>query len=116
MKKQPFCNVTLAGVNLTEFGAEIPSPFTSLSLANSQITSMTSFTLAITVGGDANRRMNVAAFEALLYSAAQSASGYKNSSGIPVSFAFGWLDEFGNVEEYTSYSGFTLNFTVSTNG
>lgn len=116
MKKQPFCNVTLAGVNLTEFGAEIPSPFTSLSLANSQITSMTSFTLAITVGGDANRRMNVAAFEALLYSAAQSASGYKNSSGIPVSFAFGWLDEFGNVSEYTSYSGFTLNFTVSTNG
>ena len=116
MKKQPFCNVTLAGVNLTEFGAEIPSPFTSLSLANSQITSMTSFTLAITVGGDANRRMNIAAFEALLYSAAQSASGYKNSSGIPVSFAFGWLDEFGNVESYTSYSGFTLNFTVSTNG
>lgn len=116
MKKQPFCNVTLAGVNLTEFGTEIPSPFTSLSLANSQITSMTSFTLAITVGGDANRRMNIAAFEALLYSAAQSASGYKNSSGIPVSFAFGWLDEFGNVEEYTSYSGFTLNFTVSTNG
>lgn len=116
MKKQPFCNVTLAGVNLTEFGAEIPSPFTSLSLANSQITSMTSFTLSITVGGDANRRMNIAAFEALLYSAAQSASGYKNSSGIPVSFAFGWLDEFGNVKSYTSYSGFTLNFTVSTNG
>ena len=70
----------------------------------------------ITVGGEANKKMNVAAFEALLYSAAQSASSYGNSSGIPVSFMFGWLSPDGSIEDYTSYQGFTLKFDVSTNG
>lgn len=116
MKKQPFVNFTLAGVNLTEFGMTIPSPVSSLEIANSEIASMTSWTLTCVVGGDSNKKMNVAAFEALLYSAAQSASQYANSSGIPVAFIFGWLDDAGNVAEYTSYQGFTLKFTVSTNG
>lgn len=116
MKKQPFVNFTLAGVNLTEFGMTIPSPVSSLEIANSEIASMTSWTLTCVVGGDSNKKMNVAAFEALIYSAAQSASQYANSSGIPVAFIFGWLDDAGNVAEYTSYQGFTLKFTVSTNG
>lgn len=77
---------------------------------------MTAWTLNCVVGGDASRKINVAAFEALLYSVAQSANSYKNSSGIPVSFVFGWLDEYGNVAEYISYQGFTLKFNVSTNG
>lgn len=116
IKIQPWCNFTLSGVSLTEFGLKIPSPFVSLELSNSEITSMTSWTLTCCVGGDASNQINVAAFEALLYSAAQSASGYANSSGIPVSFAFGWLDVDGNVSEYVSYQGFTLQFQVSTNG
>lgn len=116
MKKQPFVNFQLAGVSITDFGLKIPSPFSSLEIANSEITSMTSWTLNCTVGGDASKGVNVSAFEALLYSAAQSASQYANASGIPVSFVFGWLDEFGNVAEYTSYQGFTLKFNVSTNG
>jgi len=116
MKKQPWCNFVLAGVSLTEFGLAIPSPFTSLELSNSQITSMTSWTLVCTVGGDTSKKVNASAFEALLYSAAQSASSYSNASGIPVSFAFGWLDEHGNVHEYASYQGFTLQFKVSTSG
>lgn len=106
----------LAGVSITEFGLAIPSPFVSLVLSNSEITSMTSWTLNCVIGGDYSKKANVAAFEALLYSAAQAASSYANSSGIPVSFAFGWLDENGNVAEYTSYQGFTLKFEVSTNG
>lgn len=106
----------LAGVSLSEFGLTIPSPVTSLDLANSEITSMTSWTLRCTVGGDDKRRINIAAFEALLYSAAQAANGYQNSSGIPVSFVFGWLDENGNVNGYNSYQGFTLQFKVSTTG
>lgn len=116
MKKQHWCSFSLAKVNLTKFGAEIPSPFVSLDLDNSEIDSYTSWTLNIIVGGDANKRMNVAAFESLLYSAAQSAGNYANSSGIPVAFAFGWLDEKGNVAEYISYQGWTLKFNVAANG
>lgn len=116
MKRQCFCNFILAGLNLNEFGSLIPSPFSSLELNNSEVSSMTSWTLRCTVGGDANRKINVAAFEALLYSAAQAASGYEGSSGIPVSFNLGWLNEDGTVNEYMSYQGFTLQFTVSTTG
>lgn len=116
MKRQPFCNFALAGVSLTDFGLEIPSPFSSLDLSNSQITSMTSWTLTCSVTGDTSRGVNVASFEALMYSAAQSADGYPDSKGIPVSFTFGWLDETGNVREYLSYNGWTINFSVSTNG
>ena len=113
MKKQPWFNFSLAGVGLTEFGAKIPSPFVSLELSNSEISSFTSWTLTLCVGGDRNRGMNVASFEALLYSAAQSAQQYQNASGIPVSFMFGWMDESGKIVEYTSYQGYTLKFTVS---
>ena len=116
MKKACFVNFLLAGVSITEFGLMIPSPFVSLVLSNSEIASMTSWTLNCVVGGDSSKKVNVAAFEALLYSAAQDASKYSNSSGIPVSFAFGWLDDNGDVKEYTSYQGFTLKFEVSTNG
>ena len=116
MKRQPFVNFQLAGVSITDFGLLMPSPFTSLELSNSEITSMTSWTLKCIVGGDANKQANIAAFEALLYSAAQSASRYANASGIPVSFLFGWLDESGNISDYLSYQGFTLKFSVSTNG
>ena len=116
MKSSTFCNFMLAGVSLNEYGLVIPSPFSSLQLTNSEISSFTSWTLNVTVGGDDTRKINIAGFEALLYSAAQSANGYENSSGIPVSFIFGWLDEHGNVKEYLSYQGFTLQFKVSTNG
>lgn len=116
MQKSCFVNFMLAGVSITEFGLKIPSPFTSLTLSNGEISSMTSWTLKCVVGGDDSKSINVAAFEALLYSAAQSASGYANASGIPVSFLFGWLDENGNVSEYLSYQGFTLQYSVSTNG
>lgn len=116
MKKQPFTNFCLAGISITDYGLKIPSPFASLEITNSEITSMTAWTLNCVVGGDSSRKINASAFEALLYSAAQSANSYPNSSGIPVSFVFGWLDEYGNVSEYTSYQGFTLQFTVSTNG
>lgn len=116
MYKQPFCNFLLAGVSLTEYGIVTPSPFASLELSNSEIQSMTSWTLKVVVGGDASRKINVAAFEALLYSAAQAASAYPNASGVPVSFAFGWLDQKGNVSEYLSYQGFTLQFKVTTSG
>lgn len=116
MKKQPFCNFILSGISLTDFGLTIPSPFSSLELTNGEISSFTQWTLTCTVGGDDVRKINISAFEALLYSAAQSANSYKNSSGIPVSFIFGWLDENGRVKDYLSYQGFTLQFTVSTNG
>lgn len=116
MKKQPWISFSLSGVNLTSFGFEIPSPFSKLELSNSEIASFTSWELTVVVGGDASRKANVAAFEALLYSAAQSASKYANSSGIPVAFAFGWLDESGNIKDYLSYQGFTLQFKVSTSG
>lgn len=116
MLRQPFCNFSLAGVSLTEFGMEVPSPFASLDLSNSEIASMTSWTLKVVVGGDSTKKINVAAFEALLYSAAQAASAYPNASGVPVSFSFGWLGPDGNVQEYISYQGFTLQFKVTTSG
>lgn len=116
MKQQPFCNFVLAGLSITEFGLSIPSPFTSLELSNSEIASMTSWTLSCVVGGDATRKVNIAAFEALLYTAAQAASSYPEASGIPVSFMFGWLNPDGSVKEYVSYQGFTLQFEVSTSG
>ena len=115
MKVQSFCNFMLAGVSLTDFGWKIPSPFTSLKLSNAQVTSMTSWELTISIAGDDSKQANASAFEALLYSAAQSAYDYHNASGIPVSFMFGWLDEFGNISKYISYQGFTLQFSVSTN-
>ena len=77
---------------------------------------MTSWELKVVVGGDSDNRINIASFEALLYSAAQSANSYSNSSGIPVSFMFGWCKEDGSIDSYTSYQGFTLNFKVSTTG
>lgn len=114
--KKVFVNFFLAGVAITDFGLVIPSPFTSLSLSNSEISSMTQWTLDCIVGGDDKRRINISAFEALLYTSAQNASNYSNSSGIPVSFLFGWLDENGSVLESLSYQGFTLTFKVSTSG
>ena len=77
---------------------------------------MTQWTLEVIVGGDDKRRINISAFEALLYTSAQNASNYSNSSGIPVSAIFGWVDEFGNIIESLSYQGFTLTFKVSTSG
>jgi hypothetical protein len=106
----------LAGVSITEYGLMIPSPFASLELSNSQVSSMTSWTLKCIVGGDDRKKINIAAFEALLYSSAQSAAGYENSSGIPCSFNFGWLNSDGSVSEYVSYQGFTIQFSVSTSG
>lgn len=116
MKKQHWCSFELAGVNLTEFGTQIPSPFATLDVNNSEVGSYTNWTLKVIVGGNANKRMNVASFESLLYSASQAASGYADSSGIPVAFAFGWLDSNGNVSDYTSYQGWTLQFKVSVSG
>lgn len=116
MLKQPFCSFTLAGVSLTDFGLEIPSPFCSLSITNAQIQSFLSWELKVTVVGDSRKRSNIAAFEALLYSAAQDASKYPNSSGIPVSFMVGWINPDGTVGENISYQGFTLKFTASTSG
>lgn len=116
MKKQPICNFSLCGVSITDFGWEVPSPFCSLELSNSEITSFTSWKLKCVVGGDNKKKVNVAAFEALLYSAAQASAAYNNSSGIPVSFLFGWLGEDGTIAEYASYQGFTLKFQVSTSG
>lgn len=116
MYKQPFCSFELAGVNLTSFGLEIPSPFCTLTVSNAQISSFLSWELRVTVVGDSKKRSNIAAFEALLYSAAQAASKYPNSSGIPVSFMFGWQNTDGTVGEHTSYQGFTLKFSASTSG
>ena len=116
MKRQPWCSFVLAGVNLTSFGFMIPSPFVSLELSNSEVTSMTSWSLKCIVGGGDTKKINVAAFEALLYSAAQAASAYPEASGIPVSFAMGWLNEQGKIDKYMSYQGFTLQFKVSTSG
>jgi hypothetical protein len=116
VKRQPFCNFLLAGVSLTDFGLMIPSPFTSLELSNSEVSSMTSWTLSCVVGGDSSKKINASAFEALLYTSAQAADKYPNSSGIPVSMMFGWLDERGNVAEYVSYQGFALKYSFSTSG
>lgn len=116
MYKQPFCTMNIAGVSITDFGLTIPSPFSKLSLSNSEIASFTSWSLTVTVGGDASRKVNIAAFEALLYSAAQDASRYPNSSGIPVSFMFGWLNDDGSIGPHISYQGWTIKFQVSTTG
>lgn len=115
MKKEPFCNVCIAGVSITNYGLKIPSPFCSLTLNNSEVDNYTSWELSISVGGDSARQVNIAAFEALIYSAAQS-KGYTNASGIPVTFMFGWLDNAGSVESYTSYQGWTLKYSVKTTG
>jgi len=114
--KQPFCSFTLAGVSLTDFGLAIPSPFCSLTITNAQISSFLSWELKVTVVGDDRKRSNIASFEALLYSAAQDASKYPNSSGIPVSFMIGWINPDGTVGENISYQGFTLKFSASTTG
>lgn len=116
MKRQPFVSFVMCGVSLTSWGLKIPSPFSSLAISNSEINSMTSWELKVVVGGDSENKINIAAFESLLYSAAQSASSYNNSSGIPVSFMFGWTNPDGTVGGYSSYQGFTLNFKVSTSG
>lgn len=116
MLKQPFCSFNLAGVSLTDYGLAIPSPFCSLSISNAQISSFLSWELKVNVVGDARRGVNIAAFEALLYSAAQDANKYPNSSGIPVSFMIGWINPDGTVGENLSYQGFTLQFSVSTSG
>lgn len=113
MKKQAWCNFLIAGVSLTDFGLKIPSPFTSLTLENSEISSMTSWTLSVSIAGDSSKSVNVAAFESLIYSAAQS---NQKSAGIPVTFMFGWLKDSGIPENYLSYQGFSLKYTVSTSG
>lgn len=116
MKKQPFADFVLGGLSITQWGMKIPSPFCSLTLNNSETDSYTSWELAVTVGGDSDRRINIAAFEALIYSAAQT-NGYSNASGIPVSFSFGWLDEStGGVSSYLSYQGWTLKYSTKTTG
>lgn len=116
MLRQPWASFQLAGMSITDYGWTIPAPFVSLELSNSEIASSTSWTLKCTVGSDASKKVNAAAFEALLYSAAQAASSYPEASGIPVSFAFGWLNSKGQIEEYISYQGNTLQFKVTTNG
>ena len=116
MLKQPFCSFSLSGVSLTDFGLTIPSPFCSLTISNAQISSFLSWELKVTVVGDSTKRSNIAAFEALLYSSAQAASKYPNSSGIPVSFMIGWVNSDGTVGENLSYQGFTLKFSASTSG
>ena len=116
MYKQPFCTFVYAGVDLTDYGLKIPSPFCSLSVTNAQIQSFLSWELKVTVVGDSDKRSNIAAFEALIYSAAQDNANYPESSGVPVSFMFGWLNDDGSVGEHTSYQGFTLNFSSSTSG
>ena len=115
MKKQPFCSFALSGLSITDFGLKIPSPFCSLTLSNSEISSYTEWSLVVTVGGSSDQKLNVAAFEALIYSSAQT-DGYVNASGIPVSFMFGWLADDGSVESYISYQGYTLTYKVSTSG
>ena len=115
MKKNAFCNFLLAGLSLTDYGLEIPSPFCALELNNSEVDSYTNWTLRVNVGGSNTKKINVAAFEALIYSAAQT-EGYANASGVPVSFMFGWLDDKGNVESYLSYQGWTLNYNTAING
>lgn len=116
MFRQPFLSFALAGVNLTEFGLEIPSPVCSLTVSNAQIDSFLSWELKVTVVGDSRKQSNIAAFEALLYSSAQAANSYKDSKGTPVSFMFGWMNSDGTVGEHLSYQGYTITFNVSTSG
>lgn len=105
----------IAQLSITDYGLQIPSPFCSLSLTNTEIDSYTSWELRVTVGGDSSRLINIAAFEALIYSAAQT-NGYSNASGIPVSFIFGWTDDSGNIDSHLSYQGWTLKYNVKTSG
>ena len=116
MLRQPFCSFLLAGVSLTDFGLSIPSPFCSLSVSNAQIQSFTSWELRVTVVGDAIKGSNIAAFEALIYSASQSAAQAGNAQRVPVSFMFGWMNPDGAVGEHVSYQGFFLNYKTSTSG
>ena len=116
MLNAAFCTFELAGVSLTEFGLSIPSPFCSLTLTNAQINSFTSWELKVIVVGDEKKQSNIAAFEALIYSAAQSAGTYPNSQDVPVSFMFGWLNPDGSVGEHVSYQGHFLKYSVSTSG
>lgn len=113
MKKQAFCNFLICGMSISEFGMKIPSPFSSLKLDNSEIDSMTSWTLNCTVTGSDTNSINIAAFEALIYSSAQQDT---SAAGIPVSFIFGWLDASGNIESCLSYQGFSLKYNASTSG
>ena len=116
MLKQPFCSFSIAGVNINEYGLMIPSPFCSLSITNAQIQSFLSWELKVVVLGDAQKQVNVAAFEALLYSASQSAANSGTAQRVPVSFMIGWQNSDGSVGENLSYQGFFLKWTTSTNG
>ena len=116
MFKQPFCSFSLSGVNLTDYGLKIPSPFCSLTLTNAQITSFTSWELRVTVVGDDRKGSNIAAFEALIYSASQDVSNYASAIRVPVSFMFGWTKSDGTIGEYLSYQGYFINYAVSTSG
>ena len=116
MFKQPFVSFVIAGVNITDFGLKIPSPFCTLTITNAQISSFLSWELKVTVVGDESKRSNIAAFETLIYSASQDANKYANSQGVPVSFMFGWQNADGSVGEHESYQGFFINFNVSTSG
>jgi len=116
MLKIPFCAFTLAGVSLTDYGLKIPSPFCSLSITNAQIQSFLSWELKVVVVGDASKQANIAAFEALLYSASQSAAASGTAQKVPVSFMIGWLNNDGSIGENLSYQGFFLKWTTSTTG
>ena len=116
MIRQPFVSFSLAGVNLTEFGLQIPSPFCSLTISNAEIHSFTSWELKITVVGDDSKRSNIAAFEALLYSASQDSHKYQTAQRVPVSFMFGWMNTDGTIGEHISYQGFFISFSSSTTG
>lgn len=116
MHKQPIVNFSLSSISLTHFGLHIPSPFCSLYITNSEVDNYTSWELTVTVGGDISRKVNIAAFEALIYTAAQT-KGYNNASGIPVSFLFGWIDDAkGGIDSYVSYKGWTLKYSAKVNG
>ena len=116
MLKQAWCSFELAGVNLTEFGLKIPSPFCSLTVSNAQISSFLSWELKVIVAGDARKQSNIAAFEALLYSASQDAASHGNAQRVPVTFMFGWMNSDGSIGEHLSYQGFFLKWTTSTTG
>ena len=116
MLRQPFCSFSLAGVSLTDYGLKIPSPFCSLTITNAEIQSFTSWELRVTVVGDDTKGANIAAFEALLYSASQASAAYGTAQRVPVSFMFGWMNPDGTVGEHVSYHGFFINFKSSTSG
>lgn len=116
MLKQPWCSFAIAGVNLTEFGLQIPSPYCSLTVSNAQISSFLSWELRVIVVGDARKQSNIAAFEALLYSASQNAALSGNAQRVPVSFMFGWMNSDGSIGEHLSYQGFFIKWNASTTG